>query len=612
MLRKRLLSGALVLVLCSVQTTCAVLSVKAVELPLSNASKKLSATECNIAWIDEIEIIDATPFHDGIAKVRYWDAEADDYVYYYVNAEGKPALPPAMSLDRETLDPVIEEWSSFGHASDFSCGLAVVGYDNTYYIIDASGEPIELFGPAASEVSDKADWDNLAGIYLFNSVQVTTSGVIIGMMADYQGYIAVDCSGELLLRDDDFEDCFPSPASEEIWPDENGMILVSSNNSGRPMDGLLDLASGELVVPLIYESIEPFSEGYARVYLNGKCGYINTAGELVIPCEYGVLSQQVSEGVVWLQEEKGETDGIPGAGEMRCVDLNLVPVSPTTYDEALPFSDGLSAVSNRQGDGLIAGAIDHTGALVIPMEYENIGQCVDGLSPVKKNGKWGYINKENQVVIDFEFDYCQKFQDGLAWVKKDGVWGILEHPDAMDAQEWASAEIQEAKDLSLTTFRTSRQFSRNITRVQFTELLVNLVEQVTGKAENAKNVFPFSDTADLYVRKAYALGIVQGTGDDNCFSPNEVLTREQASAMLYRTIERLQAMTGKTVLGPTEDLSRYNDHAQVSPWALEAVSSLTGADIIGGTSDTTLSPKDTTTVEQAILLTRRAYQLFKT
>ena len=563
-----------------------------------------------IAWINDIEIIDATPFRDGIAKVRAWDAEADDYVYYYVNAEGKPALPPAMSLDQETLDPVIEEWSSFGHASDFSCGLAVVGYDNTYYIIDASGEPIELFDPAAFEVSDEAHWDNLAGIYLFNGAQVTTSGVIIGMMADYQGYIAVDCSGELLLSDDDFEDCFPSSASEEIWPDENGMILVSSNNSGRPMDGLLDLASGELVVPLIYESIEPFSEGYARVYLNGKCGYINTAGELVIPCEYGVLSQQVSEGVVWLQEETGETNGIPGAGKMRCVDLNLVPVTPTTYDEALPFSDGLSAVSNRQGDGLIAGAIDHSGALVIPMEYENIGQCVDGLSPVKKNGKWGYINKENQVVIDFEFDYCQKFQDGLAWVKKDGVWGILEHPDAMDAQEWALAEIQEAKELSLTTSRTSRQFSRNITRVQFAELLVNLVEQVTGKAENVKNVFPFSDTADLYVRKAHALGIVQGTGDDNRFSPNEFLTREQASAMLYRTIERLQAMTGKTVLGPTEDLSRYNDHAQVSTWALEAVSNLTGADIIGGTSDTTLSPKDTTTVEQAILITLRAYQLF--
>ena len=244
------------------------------------------------------------------------------------------------------------------------------------------------------------------------------------------------------------------------------------------------------------------------------------------------------------------------------------------------------------------------------MEYENIGQCVDGLSPVKKNGKWGYINKENQVVIDFEFDYCQKFQDGLAWVKKDGVWGILEHPDAMDAQAWASAEIQEAKELSLTTSRTSRQFSHNITRVQFTELLVNLVEQVTGETEDVKNVFPFSDTADLYARSAYALGIVQGTGDDKRFSPDDLLTREQASAMLYRTIERLQAMTGKNVLGPTEDLTRYNDHAQVSPWALEAVSSMAGADIIGGTSDTTLSPKDTTTVEQAILLTLRTYQLF--
>lgn len=42
----------------------------------------------------------------------------------------------------------------------------------------------------------------------------------------------------------------------------------------------------------------------------------------------------------------------------------------------------------------------------------------------------------------------------------------------------------------------------------------------------------------------------------------------------------------------------------------ETLAALNAAGILQGTSGTTLSPKDTTTVEQAILLTLRAYQEF--
>ena len=43
---------------------------------------------------------------------------------------------------------------------------------------------------------------------------------------------------------------------------------------------------GEVVVPCIYDNTWWFSEGFARVEQNDKSGFINTQGEVVIPCIY--------------------------------------------------------------------------------------------------------------------------------------------------------------------------------------------------------------------------------------------------------------------------------------------------------------------------------------
>jgi hypothetical protein len=54
------------------------------------------------------------------------------------------------------------------------------------------------------------------------------------------------------------------------------------------------------------------------------------------------------------------------------------------------------------------------------------------LAPVKKDGKWGYINKNNEMVIPFLFMEAKRFYNGFASVKlsgenhySDGEWGII-------------------------------------------------------------------------------------------------------------------------------------------------------------------------------------------
>ena len=50
----------------------------------------------------------------------------------------------------------------------------------------------------------------------------------------------------------------------------------------------------------------------------------------------------------------------------------------------------------------------------------------EGLSAVKKNEKWGYINKKGKVVIQFKYDEVYNFFEGLAIVKIKNKYGIID------------------------------------------------------------------------------------------------------------------------------------------------------------------------------------------
>ena len=58
---------------------------------------------------------------------------------------------------------------------------------------------------------------------------------------------------------------------------------------------------------------------------------------------------------------------------------------------------------------------------IIAPQFENAGIFEDGLAPVKIDGKWGYIDLENNVVISFDYDYACFFSEGYAVVGKLGA-----------------------------------------------------------------------------------------------------------------------------------------------------------------------------------------------
>lgn len=91
------------------------------------------------------------------------------------------------------------------------------------------------------------------------------------------------------------------------------------------------------------------------------------------------------------------------------------------YEDAGTFSEGLAPVMNKGKWGFI----DKGQELVIPQIYDEVGPFNEGLALAKKEDRYGYINKKGEEVIPFKFKAASDFENGQATVKEDNRYGII-------------------------------------------------------------------------------------------------------------------------------------------------------------------------------------------
>ncbi len=327
-------------------------------------------------------------------------------------------------------------------------------------------------------------------------------------------------------------------------------------------------------------------------------GFVDGMGRVVIAPQYDVHTTP-----------KGELEGCVFASRPTVYTL-YDPEKGATYYEGM----GLAKVYH----GVAPLFIDTQGNAVKPREVEapeeNIEgyPCFEGLCPVNEAGRlgdgggedgpWGFADKEGKAVIPALFDAVGDFDYGYASVRLGGVYGLLKNPlRANDRSHWAAEELDKAADLDLVTEDCVHYQTYAITRAQFAHLAVNYLEKTFGEGIPPAGADTFTDTTDEGILKAYVVGIVQGVGEGR-FDPDAPLTREQLATMLWRAMEKAGA---GTILG---SMDGYTDWEQVADWAKSPVDQLVQHGIMQGTSATTLSPGDSCTVEQAILLILRAYE----
>lgn len=81
------------------------------------------------------------------------------------------------------------------------------------------------------------------------------------------------------------------------------------------------------------------------------------------------------------------------------IDQTGAVVIDFTYTNAMPFVDGVAAVAQ---DYFSWGLIDDRNNLIVEPVYKRINYptwCSEGLIPVDKNGKWGFIDKNGRYVL---------------------------------------------------------------------------------------------------------------------------------------------------------------------------------------------------------------------
>ena len=138
-----------------------------------------------------------------------------------------------------------------------------------------------------------------------------------------------------------------------------------------------------------------------------------------------------------------------------------------------------------------------------------------------------------------------------------------------------------------------------LTRAMF----VTVLYRAAG-SETAQTRTSFKDVGqDMWYTKAVAWAVANGIAagySDSVFAPDDLVTREQMAAMIYRYAKyRGYDMSGSA------SISGFADAGDVSEWALAAVKWAVDVEIISGMSESTLVPGGTATRAQCASMIKR-------
>lgn len=190
-------------------------------------------------------------------------------------------------------------------------------------------------------------------------------------------------------------------------------------------DGLVDIMTDTIeTIPNWfhrYASVRYYDECAQVMNSDGKWGLVDKLGREIVRPKYGVM-QDFSEGLAVVKIRIGDILD----GKYKCGYINIYgeEIVPLKYDDASNFSCGLGRVA-------ISGSkffIDKTGnrQLSLKTKYEQIGKSFEhGLLPVKKNDKWGYVNRQGEEIISPKYEAIQYFSEGFAAVNYLGKWGFI-------------------------------------------------------------------------------------------------------------------------------------------------------------------------------------------
>jgi hypothetical protein len=211
--------------------------------------------------------------------------------------------------------------------------------------------------------------------------------------------------------------------------------------------------TGDVVIYPQLQWADYFYDGFARVMLWGKTGYIKGSSWSILPrYEYADRFAEgyavVGDGKVFGFIDRAGREWIPprfaGAlrfkdgfaavqvdGRVGFIDRRGAMVIEPRFVRARSFHDGVAVVQlPGEGDaGGEVGYIDKAGRWTQrdrTRVFDDLGDFNEGFAKAKVGEKWGYINRTMRLVIDPRFDDARDFTGGVAAVKLGELWGYID------------------------------------------------------------------------------------------------------------------------------------------------------------------------------------------
>ncbi len=230
--------------------------------------------------------------------------------------------------------------------------------------------------------------------------------------------------------------------------------------------------SGKVVIAAEFGESSGFSEGLAGVLVGNKYGFIDKNGKLVItpqfdyalPFRFGRAAVKLCCGNDWSAQGPQHKFGF--------IDTDGKYISAPDFAWVGNFSGDLAPVRTSQGPNAGGIAIhgnaflNRAGQLVLTGKFRAVGSFSEGLAPASVDGPWGYIDPAGEWGIKPQFEYAFGFVDGLAPVQVGGKAGYIDrsgrfaiNPQYENAQEFSEgrATVQTTDNAAIAVIdRTGR------------------------------------------------------------------------------------------------------------------------------------------------------------
>ena len=216
-------------------------------------------------------------------------------------------------------------------------------------------------------------------------------------------------------------------------------VFLASKDDGLPV-ALLDKTGNKTADLFTYQAVlaNEFKSGLLPVQKNGKIGYINDKGKVVIDFEYEPIHQKM-----WA---RGVSDGriiIRQNGALGVIDTSgkIIVAPDSTYTNISDFHQGKATITQTKQsyqinkDGERIHPVSHQYSSTKTTKQSQTPQppkttpnppTPKAFLPHQQDGKWGFVDETGTPMIIYTFDEVKPYSEGLAAVRISDNWGFID------------------------------------------------------------------------------------------------------------------------------------------------------------------------------------------